>query len=322
MTNLATTLTSPLFYETDTNNNPLAGGQVYTYQAGTLIPLATYTDATLTVPNPNPVILDTYGKASIWLGASIYKINVTDVNGVQHPDYPVDNIQSPFAAVSSAVLLGELANTASNIQGAGLVGFNSSLIYPANTVGSAFSSYALLSSSPVFIGSVTATNFIGSGAGLTANSIPITSIVSSSSNAVITTSRALSATSSAAPTGTASTTSVMMAAGGAITPILSTRVLFTVSGQMANATSGDGATIDLRYGTGTAPINGAAVTGTLVGIAQTATSISAAQKSGFSISYPITGLTIGTAYWFDISLKVVTGGTATITGISASAMEV
>jgi hypothetical protein len=114
----------------------------------------------------------------------------------------------------------------------------------------------------------------------------------------------------------------MMAAGGAITPILSTRVLFTVSGQMANATAGDGATIDLRYGTGTAPINGAAVTGTLVGIAQTATSISAAQKSGFSISYPITGLTIGTAYWFDISLKVVTGGTATITGISASAMEV
>jgi hypothetical protein len=32
MTNLATTLTSPLFYETDTNNNPLAGGHVYTYQ--------------------------------------------------------------------------------------------------------------------------------------------------------------------------------------------------------------------------------------------------------------------------------------------------
>jgi hypothetical protein len=90
---------------------------------------------------------------------------------------------------------------------------------------------------------------------------------------------------------------------------------------MANSTTGDGVTIDIRYGTSTAPINGAAVSGTLVGIAQTSTSISALQKSGFCVSAPVAGLTVGTAYWFDVSVMAVTGGTASITGVTASAME-
>jgi hypothetical protein len=125
----------------------------------------------------------------------------------------------------------------------------------------------------------------------------------------------------AAPTGTTSTTAVMMSVGGAITPVLSTRIWVSVSGQMANSTAGDGVTIDIRYGTGTAPINGAAVSGTLVGIAQTSTSISALQKSGFCVAAPVAGLTVGTAYWFDVSVMAVTGGTASITGVTASAME-
>jgi hypothetical protein len=94
MSNGASLITNPLFIATDSNGNPLAGGKVYTYQVGTLIPLATYTDATLTVPNTNPVILDEFGSAQIWLGPSIYKINVTDINNVQHPDYPIDNIST------------------------------------------------------------------------------------------------------------------------------------------------------------------------------------------------------------------------------------
>jgi len=126
----------------------------------------------------------------------------------------------------------------------------------------------------------------------------------------------------AAPSGTTSATAVMMACGGAITPANTGRVLITASGQMANTNAGSGATIDLRYGTGTAPANGDAVTGTLVGIAQTNTSVSAAQKSGFCVSGIITGLTLGTAYWIDLSLLKVTAGTATITGVTISAVEV
>ena len=126
---------------------------------------------------------------------------------------------------------------------------------------------------------------------------------------------------SAAPTGTASTTAVMGGLSFTLTPTQTGRVLFICSGQMANSTINDGVTVDLRYGTGGAPANGAAVSGTLVGIAQTSTSLVAASKSGFCISGVITGLTVGTAYWFDFSQLAVTAGTATVTGVSASVVE-
>lgn len=127
---------------------------------------------------------------------------------------------------------------------------------------------------------------------------------------------------SAAPTGTTSATSVMMGIAASITPTASTRLCITVSGQMANNTINDGVTVDLRYGTGSAPTNGAAVTGTLVGIAQTNTVKTAAQVSGFAITGVATGLTVGTAYWIDVSVKAVTGGTATVTGVTICAIEV
>lgn len=144
-------------------------------------------------------------------------------------------------------------------------------------------------------------------------------------NAILTTAEAATTHTSAAPTPTASTSAVMMAVGGTITPVLSTRVLVTISGQMANSSAGDGATVDLRISataSQTAPTNSTGVTGTLLGIAQTATSVTAAQKSGFSITAIATGLTIGAAYWIDASLMAVTGGTASITGVTVTAIEV
>ncbi|MFS7020210.1 hypothetical protein, partial [Pseudomonas aeruginosa] len=51
----------------DNNNNPLAGGQLFTYQAGTSTPAATYTDSTASTANLNPVILNARGEASVWL---------------------------------------------------------------------------------------------------------------------------------------------------------------------------------------------------------------------------------------------------------------
>lgn len=44
-----------------------AGGKLYTYQAGTTTPLATYTDNTGTVANANPIISDSSGQSHIWL---------------------------------------------------------------------------------------------------------------------------------------------------------------------------------------------------------------------------------------------------------------
>src|SRR4051794_16572469 len=66
----------------DNSGRPLAGGKVYTYTAGTSTPLATHTDATGTVANTNPVILDAGGFASIWVKTGVYKIGGQNSSGV------------------------------------------------------------------------------------------------------------------------------------------------------------------------------------------------------------------------------------------------
>jgi len=64
------------------NGQPLAGGLVYTYAAGTTTPIATYTDSSAATPNANPIVLDSAGRASIWIGAAAIKLGVYDVNSV------------------------------------------------------------------------------------------------------------------------------------------------------------------------------------------------------------------------------------------------
>lgn len=54
--------------------SPIVGGKVYTYEAGTTTPKATYTTAAGDVANANPVILDSRGEASVWLGFGAYDI--------------------------------------------------------------------------------------------------------------------------------------------------------------------------------------------------------------------------------------------------------
>jgi hypothetical protein len=87
---------SPLFNGQtvfNANGSPLAGGQIYTYQAGSSTPLATYTTVNGTIANTNPIILGSDGKLpqELWLqyGYS-YKFVVQDVNNVLINTY--DNI--------------------------------------------------------------------------------------------------------------------------------------------------------------------------------------------------------------------------------------
>jgi hypothetical protein len=53
----------------DNTGLPLNGGLIYTYQAGSTTPLATYTDVNGTVANANPIVLDSSGRtpAEVWL---------------------------------------------------------------------------------------------------------------------------------------------------------------------------------------------------------------------------------------------------------------
>jgi len=139
---------------------------------------------------------------------------------------------------------------------------------------------------------------------------------------VMTNASATIVATAAAPAATASLTPVMMACGASITPLLSTRIEVTISGQLANTVAADGATVGLYYGTGTAPINGAAATGTQAGISQTITSQTAAQGGGFSITAIISGLTVGQPVWLDAALAAVTGGSASIKGVTICAEEI
>lgn len=75
----------------DANGNPLVGGKVYTYAAGTTTPLTTFTDATATTPNTNPIILDSRGECDLWFStATSYKVVLKDANDVTQ--WTVDNI--------------------------------------------------------------------------------------------------------------------------------------------------------------------------------------------------------------------------------------
>jgi microcystin-dependent protein len=77
---------------------PLAGGFLYTYEAGTTTPQATYTDSTAATANSNPIVLDSRGEANIWLSSSNYKFKLTDANGTEI--WTVDNIAAPSTALS------------------------------------------------------------------------------------------------------------------------------------------------------------------------------------------------------------------------------
>lgn len=65
------------------NGSPNNGGFIYTYQAGTSTPEATYTSNSGLIANANPIVLGVDGKApnEIWLTAGqAYKFVVTDAN--------------------------------------------------------------------------------------------------------------------------------------------------------------------------------------------------------------------------------------------------
>ena len=79
---------------------PLAGGKVYTYEAGTTTPKNTYVSYNGSA-NTNPIILNSAGEANIWLDGN-YKIVLKDSADVTQ--WTVDN-------VSSTVTTGSLYTT-------------------------------------------------------------------------------------------------------------------------------------------------------------------------------------------------------------------
>jgi hypothetical protein len=76
----------------DANGNPLAGGKVLTFVTATSTPKATFTDQGGLTPNANPVILDSEGRADIWLATDeLYRVRVDNANDVTQWG-PIDGV--------------------------------------------------------------------------------------------------------------------------------------------------------------------------------------------------------------------------------------
>ena len=131
--------------------------------------------------------------------------------------------------------------------------------------------------------------------------------------------------SSASPTGTTSTTYVNMGLGSSwtLTPKTYGNVMICIDGVISNSAVVT-TTLILCYGTGAAPGNGTGPTGTTVGLNTIATLSAGSTGYGppFSKTYLITGLTPGTAYWFDIQIKTANSSdTAEVQGVNFIAQE-
>lgn len=82
----------PKFRALDSNGDPLAGGKLYSYAAGTSTPQVTYTDQGGGTPNANPVVLDANGEANVWMSASSYKFVLKDASDVTQ--WTIDNVSA------------------------------------------------------------------------------------------------------------------------------------------------------------------------------------------------------------------------------------
>lgn len=104
----------------DDNGNPLSGGLIHTYQAGTTTPAATYTSVSGGTANSNPIVLDAAGRpsAEIWLDDQyVYKFTVSTSAGVLIRTY--DNISGAATAQDIQNILALLSASS----GSSLVGF-------------------------------------------------------------------------------------------------------------------------------------------------------------------------------------------------------
>ncbi len=78
---MTTLITNSQFKQFDANGKPLAAGQISTKIVGTTTDKLTYQDEALTVPHTNPITLDAWGEATIWIDGDT-KLIVSDSDAV------------------------------------------------------------------------------------------------------------------------------------------------------------------------------------------------------------------------------------------------
>ena len=117
----------------DDNGDPLTGGLLYTYAAGTTTPLTSYTDSTGATANANPIVLDSAGRVSgeVWLTTgSSYKLVLKTSAGVTI--WTNDNIAGvPASSITSLRINGATSGYV-DLQTVPVAGANT-ITFPAAT---------------------------------------------------------------------------------------------------------------------------------------------------------------------------------------------
>jgi hypothetical protein len=216
------------------DGNPLVGGKIYTYAAGTTTPLATYTDAGAGTANTNPIILNSLGQANIWLGSSSYKFSVYTSADVLL--YTVDNISAPLDANGLALALSSptpIGNTAPNTGAFTTLAATTGTITTVNST--TVNATTVNATTITATGTVTAETltFEGGGSMTRPSELgiqPITATVASNALTVTLNPTTLDFRSTTLGSGTV-TTVTLAAAASVIVPTLAT--LGSISGQIS-----------------------------------------------------------------------------------------
>lgn len=111
------------------------GYMLYTYDSGTTTPKATYTDATLSSINTNPIVLDARGEAQVWLESGAYTFVLKDTSDVTV--WTVDGVVDPQSASQQLIdqKFADLNSSSDPSKGAGQVGFSGAASYPPGSSG-------------------------------------------------------------------------------------------------------------------------------------------------------------------------------------------
>lgn len=95
----------PKFEAYDANGDPCNGCKLFAYAAGTTTKQDTYTSSALSVANTNPVVLDSAGRATVFISPTLsYKFVLAPASDTDPPAAPiwtVDNVVGPFSGVVS-----------------------------------------------------------------------------------------------------------------------------------------------------------------------------------------------------------------------------
>lgn len=232
---------------------------------------------------------------------------------------------SILAQSATNTVLGNSTSGTANVTALSVGGCSSSssaLIWTTNT---GFGCNAAIAASTVvtnanLTGPVTSSgNATAIAAGAVTNAMLAGSIQSSKLLAFAHTQKSVSA-----PTGTTSTTGVMMGLAGTITPTNSGTVSLKVCGDAVSTAIGDGMNVQLRVSSvagQAAPTNAAALTGTTLGSLRRMVASTVAGRQSWCVIGTATGLTLASAYWIDVGLAAVTGGTASIGNVDIVADE-